>query len=727
MNPASAPSNAELNQLGGMMGSGRFAEVESRARTLLEQFPASGYLWEFLAMSLQQQGKDALHAFQKTAACLPGDAGAQYNLGAILKSSGRLEEAAASYQRALTINPNFAEGHINLGNVLSDLGRHEEAIGCFRRAIQIKPDIVEAYLNLGVALADMKQTQEAIDNYRHAIRLNPAYHQAYSYLASAQMALGQHDGAVASVRQALTLNPNYAEGYNNLGLILSELGKHDEAAASFYRAIQLKPDDADTCFNMANTLQELKQTGQAIAFCRRTIELKPDHAAAHSNLGNLLAFSGQLDEAMASYRRALEIDPGKFSTWSNLLLVTNYTATSAKQSHLDEARKFGAAVANLVGKKYDSWQCGSTPQRLRVGMVSGDLWSHPVGYFLEGLLSHIDTNRIELLAYPTGVKEDSLTARIKPCFSAWKSLEGMDDAEAAAMIQADGVHVLLDLSGHTAYNRLAMFAWKPAPVQACWLGYFATTGVAEMDYYMADLVSVPKDRQQQFTETIWYLPDTRLCFTVPEFEVPVGALPALSADTITFGCFQNLLKVNDAVLETWGKIFAALPNARLRMQCKQLGEPQLKEQFSERLKRHHISPERATLLGPTTRENYLAAHNEVDFILDTFPYPGGTTTCEALWMGVPTLTLAGEGLLARQGASLLTAAGLDDWVTESREEYIAKALALAGDKPGLASLRSELRQQVLASPIFDAPRFARNFEDALWEMWRAHEGRQTIS
>jgi protein O-GlcNAc transferase len=294
----------------------------------------------------------------------------------------------------------------------------------------------------------------------------------------------------------------------------------------------------------------------------------------------------------------------------------------------------------------------------------------------------------------------------------------LHDEASARLIHADGVHVLLDLAGHTGYNRLPVFAWKPAPVQVSWLGYFATTGMAEMDYLLADRVGVPESQQQNFTETVWYLPDTRLCFTAPAAAVAVAPLPALQSGHITFGCFQNLSKVGDEVLAAWGKIFAALPGARLRWQSKQLGDAAVAQQQRSRLREHGIDAARVSLHGSASREAYLAAHAEVDLVLDTFPYPGGTTTCEALWMGVPTVTLAGDTLLSRQGASLLAAAGLDDWVATNVKDYIAKAIAMANDTPKLMTLRKGLREQVNTSPLFDAKRFAKNFEDALWGMWQ---------
>ena len=356
--------------------------------------------------------------------------------------------------------------------------------------------------------------------------------------------------------------------------------------------------------------------------------------------------------------------------------------------------------------------------------MSGDLRNHPVGYFLEGLLTYIDPTRIELIAYSTNHNVDELTARIRPYFSEWQTLVGKNDEDAARLIHTDRVHILLDLSGHTGHNRLPVFAWKPAPLQVSWLGYFASTGVAEMDYLLADKAGVPEAQQAQFAESVWYMPNTRLCFTAPKIDLPVAALPALKNGYITFGCFQNLSKAGDGVLETWGEILAALPDAKLRVQCKQLGEPAQVEHLLQRLQRYGIAPARVVTHGSSHREAYLAAHAEVDMILDTFPYPGGTTTCEALWMGVPTLTLAGNSLLARQGASLLTAAALEQWVTTGKDEYVAKAIALASDKSGLAALRAVLRQQVLDSPLFDAPRFTRNFEDALWGMWQRYQTQQ---
>lgn len=591
--------------------------------------------------------------------------------------------------------------------------------------LQRNPDFGKAWKMLGAALG--VQGKDALSALQKAAQLLPNDADAHYNLGRAWQECGQLDGAVVCYRQALAIEPKYVVAHNNLGQVLRELGQQDAAAASFQRALKIKPDYAEAHYNLGNALQYLGQLPAALVSYRKALALKPYFPLAQNNMGNALKELGDFDAALACYRRALELDPGYFEAQGNILFALNFSACRTT-SYLDEARQYGRMVAWKAGEHYASWRCETEPKRLRVGLVSGDLRNHPVGYFLESLLAQFDPSRIEIFAYPTNPranpKTDELSTRIQPYFADWKPLHGKSDAEAAQLIHADGVHILLDLSGHTRHSRLPVFAWKPAPVQASWLGYFATTGVAEMDYLLADEVGVPEAQRENFTESLCYLPDTRLCFTPPKFDLPVAPLPALANRYLTFGCFQRVDKIGEPVLAVWGKIFAALPHARLRLASKLLGDPAATAQFTQRLQQHGIAPSRVALHGAISREAYLAAHAEVDVILDTFPYPGGTTTCEALWMGVPTLTLAGDTLLARQGASLLTAASLSDWVATSEAEYVEKTMQLTSDLPKLAALRASLREQMLASPLCNASRFAHNFEAALWEMWRQGHDQQ---
>ena len=325
---------------------------------------------------------------------------------------------------------------------------------------------------------------------------------------------------------------------------------------------------------------------------------------------------------------------------------------------------------------------------------------------------------MELIAYPSHFRTDALTERIKACCYGWHSAVGLSDENLARRISDDGIDILIDLSGHTAHSRLPMFAWKPAPVQASWLGYFATTGVAAMDYLIADPWTVQKAEEASFTEKIWRLPDSYLCFTPPDVDVQVVPLPALTNGHVTFGCFNHLSKMNDAVVALWARVLQAVPGSRLFLKAKQLGEATVRQSVVERFATHGVDAGRLILEGAAPRAELLASYRRVDIALDPLPYPGGTTSVEALWMGVPVLTLAGERFLSHIGESILRNVGMPEWIAADADGYVARAVSYAGDLPYLATLRNGLRRQVLGSPLFDAPRFAHHFEAALRGMWR---------
>jgi predicted O-linked N-acetylglucosamine transferase (SPINDLY family) len=525
--------------------------------------------------------------------------------------------------------------------------------------------------------------------------------------------------AEASYRQVLQLEPDAAIAHYNLGTILNDLGRLDEAETSYRRALQIEPDSAITHNNLGLTLTDLGRLEEAAASYRQALQIQPDHAEAYSNLGNTLNDLGRLEESEASYRQALRTKPGYAEAHSNLLFTLNYNAGQRPDEYLAEARRYGEAVSEKVKAPFERWSCAVPGERLRVGLVSGDFINHPVGYFLESLVGQLDPTLIELIGYPTNPRSDALTARIRPHFGGWKPLYGKSDEAAAELIHGDGIHILIDLAGHTAHNRLPVFAWKPAPVQVSWLGYFASTGVTEIDYLIADPWTLPAGDEGQFTETIWRLPDSRLCFTAPALEIDVGPLPALANGHITFGCFNNLTKMNDAVVALWSRVLKAVPGSRLYLKAKQLKEGTVRQSTVARFAAHGIAAVRLILEGLSPRADYLASYHRVDIALDPFPYTGGTTSAEGLWMGVPVLTLAGERFLSRQGVGLLKNAGLEQWIAADGDDYVAKAVAHANDTVGLAALRGRLRPQVLESPLFDAPRLARHFESALCDMWQA--------
>lgn len=636
-------------------------------------------------------------------------------------AAGRFAELEQSALAFVERFPTHAVGWTALGLARTELGRHGEALADLQRSLERSPDDAQVRIYHAHVLKRLGRLSEAEAGYRQALALQPDQAEALEHLAETLHRLQRPADAEACYRRVLALRPGEANAHNGLGVVLKNQGRLAEAEAACRRALALNPRHADALANLGVVLRRLDRLTEAEASFRQALALKPQAAGAHSNLGVVLMEQGRMADAEASLRRALALDPSLADVRSNLLFVLNHGGDRSPAETLAEARDYGRKVAAATPQRFATWHCEPRPEQLRVGLLSGDLREHPVGHFLEALLAPLAGGRIELIAYPTHHRHDALSERIRPHFAAWTPLTGLDDAAAAQRIHADGVHLLLDLAGQTAHNRLPLFAAKPAPVQSSWLGYFATTGVAEMDWLIADPTGVPGGDEAQFSERVWRLPHTRLCFTPPRSAPDVAPLPALARGQVTFGCFQSLAKVGDAVLAAWADILAALPDSRLRLQCKQLGDEAVARALRDRLNALGITPDRIDLHRQVPREAYLAAHAEVDLLLDTFPYPGGTTTCEALWMGVPTVTLAGDRLLARQGASLLHAAGLPGWVAHDRSDYVARAIALASDVDGLARLRAGLREQVRRSPLFDAASFARDLEAALWGMWSAFE------
>ena len=682
-----APDASEINAIVALFTEGRYAEAAALAQKMTARFPSFGFGWKALGTVLMQTGKndEALAPMQKAAALSPDDAYAYSNLGNLYSSLNRPAEAEASLRRAVAIDANFAEAHCNLGSTLQDLGRLTEAEASYRRALEIRPDLAEAHYNLGNCLKESGHWDTAEASYRRALEIKPDYVQVYSNLGIMLNGIGRPAEAEESLRQALRLNPDYAQAHNNLGNVLQDMGGLAEAEASYRRALAIRPDLAET----------------------------------YNNLGNVLQDMGRLDESETSYRQALQLKPDYFKAQSNLLFSLNHSASNSPSCGLAEARLYGLNVSRKVASRFTEWSCAPHPERLRIGFVSGDFRNHPVGYFLENLLNHLDSGTLELIAYPTDSYVDEFTARIKPRFSAWKPLSGLNDEAAARLIHNDGVHVLIDLSGHTRYNRLPVFGWKPAPVQVSWLGYFATTGVAEMDYIIADPWTLPESEEINFTEKIWRLPETRLCFTPPDIELDISSLPTLMNGYITFGCFNNLTKMNDEVVALWSRVLAAVPGSRLFLKAKQLTELKVREHTIERFAEHGVDAERLILEGPDSRKKYLATYHQIDIALDPFPYTGGTTSVESLWMGVPVLTLAGESFLARQGVGILMNSGLPEWVATDKNDYVRRAALQTADLQRLSVLRGGLRQRLQTSPIMNARGFAIHFESAVRNMWQA--------
>lgn len=627
-------------------------------------------------------------------------------------NEGRLdsaEELALTLAKAYPQHPFIWKA---LGAIYQKLGRIEQALAAKQRSVQLATSDPEAYNNLGVCYQDLQRFKEAEASFRQAIHLNPQFCEAYSNLGATLLRLGQDREAELACRQAISLNPAFAQSHTNLGLVLHEVGRLPEAEAAHRYAIRCHPNFEKAHSNLGIVLQSMGRLFDAASAHRDAIRINPSYDKAHSNLGIVLQELGHFTEADQCYREALRINPAYDKAFSNLLFNQNYMPDLDPMSAKKEACRYGQGVSNRCSPKFTEWHAHAKAAKLRIGFVSGDFRNHPVGYFIEGLLKEIDRQAFELIAYPTTPKTDANTQNLRPLFDEWHPIYGMSDFDAAKRIHSQALHVLIDLAGHSEHNRLPVFSYKPAPVQASWLGYFATTGLPEMDYFVGDPIMCPDSEQAHFIEKILPLPEIWLSCAQPQGAKP-ASLPALRNGYITFGAMGNLAKMNADVLNVWANILLRVPGAKLLLKSSQLADLQVIKSVKDTFQKYGVTDGQLVFEGPSPREDYLLAYNKIDFVLDTFPYPGGTTSVDAAAMGVPVLTLRGSRFLSRLGESIAHNLGSEAWIANDKNEYIMKAIQYASDFSTLASMRKHFRETSKNASIFDPPRFAKGFEDII--------------
>jgi FkbM family methyltransferase len=641
-----------------------------------------------------------------------------------LRDQGLTEEAIEVYREVIAAAPGLAEAHYKLGTALMRQQRPEEAEPCLRAALELDPDYVDANNNLGLLLDKRGDAAEAEARFRHVLALRRGHAEASNNLGLSLTRRGAFADAEAVYRQALAEHPDFVLIHMNLGNLLRELKRYPEAVYHQRRATLLDPASATAWDRLGAVLRWGGSHAEASAALGRAIELDPNNASAWNNLGACHYDTGRVAEAEEAFAQAVRCKPDMFLAWSNYLLISNYR-TLDQDAVFARHRDFGLRLVDSLAaaERTERWQVVPDPdRRLRVGFVSADLRMHSVSYFLEGMLGRLDRERIEPWAYYTNATEDARTERLKPLFRGWRNIRPLDDAAAAELIHGDRIDVLFDLAGHTAGNRPGIFARKPAPVQVTWLGYPNTSGLPTIDYrltdHLADPAALAGDRW--YTEKLWRLPRSFLCYAPPFEMPPLVAPPALRDGFVTFGSYNARLKIGDESLDLWAAVLRAIPDARLVIKCMKGFDEQLeREALQEEFARRGVERERI-LTKPSTASflDHLAAYGDVDICLDTFPYHGTTTTCEALWMGVPVITLAGDRHASRVGVSLLTNVGLPELIAQDVDQFVQLAVRLAADPAALAAMRESMRERLLDSPLTDAAAMARDFEDAIRGMWR---------
>ena len=597
--------------------------------------------------------------------------------------AGRLPEAEQLYRRILQIEPRHAEALHLLGIVAHQIGRNDIAVELIGKAIGINGNEASFHYNLGNALKDLRHLEKAAA-YGAAIRIKPDYPIALSSLGNALHGLRRLDEAAALHRAALCIKPDLPETHYNLGIALYGLGRLDEAVAVFRAALRIRPDFAET----------------------------------QANLGNAFLAQGNLEDAVAAYRQALRHRQDYAEAEMNLAFTQLYRSGVGLSDILRRARAWNQAYAARLERTVH--QPPSHPQRLpRIGFVSADFRCHAVGLLVVPAIEGLAQAGYHLTCYSNSALTDELTSRFVTASTVWRPVAGMSDDSLADLIRSDGIDILIDLSGYSAQNRLLVFARKPAPLQvASWVGYPATTGMPVMDYILADRWQIPPGAEEFYTEAVIRLPDGYITFEPPADALPIGDLPALSQGGITFGSFNVLKKITPEVVAVWSRILNRLPTSRLIMKTVALSGSGARRRYSELFAAQGIAAERLRLIGGTSPSQHMAWMGQTDIALDSFPYAGGRTTLEALWMGLPVITLPGETFGSRHSLSYLSNIGLHDMAAADIDHYVELAVTLANDLPRLADLRAGMRQRMMSSPLCDSARFTGNLATALDTIWR---------
>jgi len=648
-----------------------------------------------------------------------------------LHRAGQLASAAELYREILRRQPNHPDALNLLGLVEQQEGRHDRAADLFGRATVAAPKNPQCLLNRGVSLRALGQHEAAVREFGQALSLDPDFAEAHHQLSNALKSLHRFAEAAASLRRAAALAPGQTVIWLNLGVTLLELSARDEAVACFCRAVSLEPNRPEARNILGCALLEVGLLGEAKEQLLEALRLKSAYPAAHDNLGRIFRAQGLAVEALAEFRAALAAAP-QATTHSNLLYALNFAPGLPPAEVYAEHKRWAQIYAS-------PWPSGSRTQgdehdperRLRVGYVSPDFVHHAVSYFIEPVLAAHDRYRFEVVCYSNALVPDAVTARLRSLAEPWRDIARLDDEQAAALIRDDKIDILVDLAGHTARNRLLVFARKPAPVQVTWLGYPNTTGLAAIDYRLTDAVSDPSGQTDAwYSEKLFRLPGPFSCYQPPRESPSVAAPPALKNGYITFGSFNHLSKINSAVLDLWAKLLVRVPASRLLLKARGLADPETAARVRAVFARLGVAADRLELrYDDLSVVAHLELYHSVDVALDPFPYNGTTTTCEALWMGVPVVTLAGQTHASRVTASLLTHLGRPEWIACTEDEYIEICAGLVFILPRLTEARAAQRERMQFGPLCEAARFTAHLETAyrgMWHRWCADRTTQTL-
>ena len=655
---------------------------------------------------------------EKILAVDPKNPNALHMQGMLALRAGKNERAANLISRAIQGDPTNPAYYGNLGLAMRRLGKATGAVACYKKALDINPDYFEALFGLGEIFQEQCDLRKALNYYEKAAIIKPEHAQTYVQMGHVHKEEGRFSDAVSAYEKALKVRPEFAEVYHHLAIVFREQQEFGKVIHCYREALKLEPNHPEAYHHMGFAFQLQDRLSDAVQNYRKAIEMNPEYAEAHNNVGVIYCTQGNLKEALFSFEKACKLKSGYAQAHSNLLMTMQYDPKTDDEMLFYEAKKWWKQCGLNPSRPSFQENVKEPHKRLRVGYVSPDFRQHSVSWFFLPLLKEHDRELVEIFCYSDAKKPDAITYRVKDLSDHWRSTAAMTDEMMARQIHRDHIDILLDLSGHTRNNRLTVFACKPAQVQVTWLGYPGTTGLPVMDYRITDAVSDPPGDTDLFhSEKLIRLPRGFICYSPPDRVTEVSRPPASATSGITFGSFNNPPKINQRVVSLWSRILHQTPRSNLLVKHKAFGDESTKLRYLDLFLKNGIPGERLRIMGhvPSVSE-HLSTYDKVDIGLDTFPYNGTTTTCEALWMGVPVITRTGNRHASRVGASIMNRVGLTELIAATENKYIEKAVRLAKDMNYLAELRDSMRKRMQESPLCDAISFAREMENAFFKM-----------
>ncbi|CAL5419645.1 unnamed protein product [Camellia sinensis] len=654
---------------------------------------------------------------------------AYYNLGVVYSEMMQYDMALNCYEKAALERPMYAEAYCNMGVIYKNRGDLESAIACYERCLAVSPNFEIAKNNMAIALTDLGtkvklegDINQGVAYYKKALYYNWHYADAMYNLGVAYGEMLNFDMAIVFYELAFHFNPHCAEACNNLGVIYKDRDNLDKAVECYQLALSIKPNFSQSLNNLGVVYTVQGKMDAAAGMIEKAIVANPTYAEAYNNLGVLYRDAGNITLAIEAYEQCLKIDPDSRNAGQNRLLAMNYIDEGTDDKLFEAHRDWGKRFMRLY-PQCSSWNNPKDPKRpLVIGYVSPDYFTHSVSYFIEAPLVYHDYANYKVVVYSAVVKADAKTNRFRDKVlkkgGIWRDIYGIDEKKVATMVREDKVDILVELTGHTANNKLGMMACRPAPVQVTWIGYPNTTGLPAIDYRITDALADPPDTRQKHVEELIRLPECFLCYTPSPEAGPICPTPALSNGFITFGSFNNLAKITPKVLQVWARILCAVPNSRLVVKCKPFCCDSVRQRFLSTLEQLGLESLRVDLLPLILlNHDHMQAYALMDISLDTFPYAGTTTTCESLYMGVPCVTMGGSVHAHNVGVSLLKTVGLGHLVAKNEDEYVQSALQLASDVTALSNLRMGLRDLMSKSPLCDGSKFILGLESIYRNMW----------